>query len=105
MLGVEPEGRRDAHRGARNERRASETSANHQAWRSRASHWRGIVARDSTSESDAEEEERVEWGAHMYGVRMSPANPQYVGRGDNICGGEVVYTIEEIRALLRSQPR
>ena len=73
--------------------------------RPREAHGPGIVARDSSSESDADEEERVEWGAHMYGVRMSPANPQYVGRGDNICGGEVVYTIEEIRALLHSQPR
>jgi hypothetical protein len=40
----------------------------------------------------------------MYGVRMSPAPPQYVGRGDNICGGEVVYTIPEIQTLLNSQP-
>jgi hypothetical protein len=40
----------------------------------------------------------------MYGVRMSSAPPQYVGRGDNICGGEVVYTIPEIQTLLNSQP-
>ena len=35
---------------------------------------------------------------------MSPANPRYVGRGDCTCGGEVVYTIPEIKVLLRSQP-
>jgi hypothetical protein len=35
---------------------------------------------------------------------MSPANPRYVGRGDSICGGEVVYAIPEIRELLGSQP-
>jgi hypothetical protein len=40
----------------------------------------------------------------MYGVRISPAHPRYVGRGDDTCGGEVVYTIPEIRTLLRSQP-
>jgi hypothetical protein len=43
-------------------------------------------------------------GARKYGVRMSPANPRYVGRGDNTCGKKVVYTIQEIRTLLRSQP-
>ena len=32
---------------------------------------------------------------------MSPANPRYVGRGDNVCGGEVVYTIPEMKDLLR----
>jgi hypothetical protein len=32
---------------------------------------------------------------------MSPANPHFVGRGDNICGGEVVYTVPEIKDLLR----
>jgi hypothetical protein len=40
----------------------------------------------------------------MYGVWMSPAYPRYVGRGDNTCGGEVVYTIPEMRTLLHSQP-
>ena len=43
-----------------------------------------------------EEEEGVEWSKRMYGVRMSPAHPRYVGRGDDTCGGEVVYTIPEI---------
>jgi len=50
------------------------------------------------------EEERGEWGTHMYGVRMSPAQPRYVGRGDDPFGGEVVYITQEIRTLLRSQP-
>ena len=35
---------------------------------------------------------------------MPPANPRYVGRGDSTCVGEVVYTIPEIKVLLRSQP-
>jgi hypothetical protein len=35
---------------------------------------------------------------------MSPSHPRYVGRGDETRGGEVVYTIQEIRTLLRSQP-
>jgi hypothetical protein len=30
-------------------------------------------------------------------------NSRYVGRGDNTCGGEVAYTIPEIRTLLGSQ--
>jgi hypothetical protein len=70
--------------------------------------WSRLLApgllRDATSESEEDEEERVEWGTRMYGVRMSPAHPRYVGRGDDTCGGEVVYTIPEIRTLLRSQP-
>jgi hypothetical protein len=48
--------------------------------------------------------ERVEWGAVMYGVRMTPAHPWYVGRGDDKCGGEVVYSIQDIRQLLSVQP-
>jgi hypothetical protein len=48
--------------------------------------------------------EGVEWGKRMYGVRMSQAHPRYVGRGDDTCGGEVVYTIPEMRTLLHSQP-
>jgi hypothetical protein len=35
---------------------------------------------------------------------MSKANPLYVGRGDRTRGWEVVYTIPEIKVLLRSQP-
>jgi hypothetical protein len=42
--------------------------------------------------------------AYVRGTDVSPAHPRYVGRGDDTCGGEVVYTIPEIRALLRSQP-
>jgi hypothetical protein len=56
------------------------------------------------SESEEEEEEGVEWGTRKYGVRMSPAHPRYVGRDDDTCGGEVVYTIPQIRTLLLSQP-
>ena len=37
-------------------------------------------------------------------MKMSPANSRYVGRGDSTCGGEVVYTIHEMKVLLRSQP-
>ena len=40
----------------------------------------------------------------MYGVRMTPAHPWYVGRGDDKCGGNVVYSIQDIRQLLRVQP-
>ena len=40
----------------------------------------------------------------MYGVRMTPAHPWYVGRGDDKCGGEVVYSMQDIRQLLRVQP-
>jgi hypothetical protein len=48
--------------------------------------------------------ERVEWGTRQYGVGISPAHPWYVGRVDYVCGGEVVYSIQEIRKLLSSQP-
>ena len=49
---------------------------------------------------DEDEEADTAWG-ECWGVRMSPANPYYVGTDDNICGGEVVYTIPEIKDLLR----
>jgi hypothetical protein len=58
---------------------------------------------DATSESDEDEAEGVEWGKRMYGVRMSPAHPRYVGRGDDTCGGEVVYTIPEMMTRSREQ--
>jgi len=48
--------------------------------------------------------EGVEWGACMYEVRMTPAHPWYVGRGDDKCAGEMVYSIQDIRLLLRVQP-
>jgi hypothetical protein len=80
------------------------STPNPQARRPRVAHGHGIAARDVTSKSDEDEEEGVEWGKRMYGVRMSPAHPRYIGRGDETCGGEVVYTIQEIRKLLRSQP-
>ena len=77
---------------------------NPKARRPRAAHGQGVADRDAKSESEEDEEERVEWGTCQYGVRMSPAHPRYVGRGDETCGEEVVYTIQEIRTLLRSQP-
>jgi hypothetical protein len=80
------------------------TTPNPQARRPRAAHGQGVAAREVTSESEEDEEEGVEWGKRMHGVRMSPAHPRYVGRGDDTCGGEVVYTIPEIRTFLRSQP-
>jgi hypothetical protein len=76
---------------------------NRQARPSRAAHGRRLAARDTASESDEGEAEGADWD-ECYGVRMSPANPRYVGRGDSTCGGEVVYTIPEIKVLLRSQP-
>ena len=51
-----------------------------------------------------DEVEEVEWGKCMYGVRMTPAHPWYVGRGDHKCGGEVVYSVQDIRQLLSVQP-
>ena len=63
-----------------------------QARRPRAAHKRRLAARDTTSEaardttseSDEGEAEGADWD-ECYGVRMSPANPQYVGRGDSTC--------------------
>ena len=77
--------------------------AAYQARRPRAAHGRGLATRKATSESDEDQGESVDWGACQYEVRMSPAHPMYVGRGDDPCGGEVVYTIQEIRTLLSSQ--
>jgi hypothetical protein len=85
-------------------RKRIKNTPNPRARRPRAAHGQGVAARDVTPESEEDEEEGVEWGKRMYGVRMSPAHPRYVGRGDDTCGGEVVYTIPEIRTLLRSQP-
>ncbi len=34
---------------------------------------------------------------------MTPAHPKYVGRGDDISGGEVLYTMQEVRDLLQGQ--
>ena len=80
------------------------SSPNPQARRPRAAHGKGVAIRDASSESDEDEAEGVDWGACQYGVRMSPAHPWYVGRGDDACGGEVVYSIQEIRQLLSFQP-
>jgi len=45
--------------------------------------------------------EGADWD-ECYGMRMS-TNPEYVGTGDSTCGGEVVYTIPEIKVLLCSE--
>ena len=77
---------------------------NPQARRPRAAQGKGGAVKDVTSESEDDGVEGVEWGAGMYGVRMTPAHPWYVGRGDEKCGGEVVYSIQDIRQLLSVQP-
>ena len=95
---------RDRHQSAQAEASTGKQDVNNrQARRPRAAHGRRIAARDTESESDEGQAEGADWG-ECYGARMSPANPRYVGRGDSTCGGEVVYTIPEIRALLCSQP-
>ena len=77
---------------------------NPQARRPRAAQGKGGAVKDVTSESEDDGMEGVEWEAGMYGVRMTPAHPWYVGRGDDKCGGEVVYSIQDIRQLLSVQP-
>jgi len=79
-------------------------TSNPPARRPRAAQGRGVATKDVTSGSEDDEVEEVEWGKCMYGVRMTPAHPWYVGRGDDKCGGEVVYSIKEIRELLSVQP-
>ena len=74
--------------------------SNPPARRPRAAQGRGVAIKDVTSESEDDEVEEVEWGKRMYGVRMTPAHPWYGGRGDDKCGGEVVYSIQDIRQLL-----
>ena len=73
-------------------RKRIKNTPNPQARRPRAAQGQGVAARDVTSECEEDEEEGVEWGKRMYGVRMSPAQPRYVGRDDDTCGGEVVYS-------------
>ena len=68
-------------------RKRIKNTPNLRARRPRAAHGQGVAARDAKSESEEDEEERVEWGTRKYGVRMSPAHPRYVGRGDDTCGG------------------
>ena len=79
-------------------------TSNPPARRPRAAQGRGVAIKDVTSGSEDDEVEEVEWGKCMYGVRMTPAHPWYVGRGDDKCGGEVVYSIKDIRELLSVQP-
>ena len=78
--------------------------SNPPARRPRAAQGRGGAIKDVKSESEDDEAEEVECGKRMYGVRMTPAHPWYVGRGDDKCGGEVVYSIQDIRQLLSVQP-
>ena len=75
----------DRHQCAQAEERANKMSiiAKHP----RAAHERRLAARDRTSESDEGESEGADWD-ECYGVRLSPANHRYVGRGDSTCGGE-----------------
>ena len=75
---------------------------NPQARRPRAAQGKGGAVKDVTSGSEDDGVDGVEWGAGMYGVRMTPAHPWYVGRGDDKCGGEVVYSIQDIRQLSAS---
>ena len=77
----------------------------HQPWSSpREEGLRSKYAiKDVTSESEDDEVEEVEWGKRMFGVRMTPAHPLYVGRGDDKCGEKVVYSIQDIRQLLSVQ--
>jgi hypothetical protein len=77
---------------------------NPQARRPRAAQGKGGTIKDVTSESEDDGVEEVEWGKCMFGVRMTPAHPWFVGRGDDKCGGEVVYSIQDIRQLLSVQP-
>ena len=49
---------------------------NPQARRPRSAHGQGIAARDVTSESDEDEEERVEWGTCKY-IRKKHAKNSY----------------------------
>jgi hypothetical protein len=64
---------------------------NRRARRPRAAHKRRLAAKDTESESDESAAEGADWD-ECYGVRMSPANPRYVGRSDSTCeGGGCVY--------------
>ena len=63
------------------------------------------LADRSESESETEIQED-EWPDHeaQACIILVPANPQYVGRGNDSNGGEIAYTVPEIRDLLRDQP-
>jgi hypothetical protein len=56
-------------------RKQIKNTPNPQARRPQAAHGQGVTARDVTSESEEDEEERVEWGTRKYGVLMSPVHP------------------------------
>ena len=42
-----------------------------------------FARREKVSRTRSDE---VEWGKRMFGVRMTPAHPWYVGRGEDKCG-------------------
>ncbi len=93
--GTDP--KRASARTTRKVRKLITTTPNPRARRPRAAKGQGVAARGVTSESEEDEEdeeEGVEWDKRMYGVRMSPAHPRCVGRGDDRwgdawgCGGE-----------------
>ena len=65
---------------------------------------RGCLADRDRSESEGDLQEEAQENEAQTHVIMSPANPRYVGRGDDISGGEIVYTMDEMRGLLRGQP-
>ena len=53
-----------------------------------------------SSESDEAPSEEF---AAQQGLLLSTADPRYVGRGDDVSGGDVIFDCEEIRSLLRSE--
>ena len=65
---------------------------------------RGCLADRDRSESEGDLQEEEQEDEAQTHVIMSPANPRYVGRGDDTSGGEIVYTIGEMRDLLHGQP-
>ena len=65
---------------------------------------RDCLADREKSESEEDLQEEVGEDEAQAHVIMSPANPRYVGRGDDISGGEIAYTMDEMRDLLQEQP-
>ena len=52
--------------------------------------------------SSGSDEAPSEEFAAQQGLLLSTADPRYVGRGDDVNGGDVIFDCEEIRSLLRS---
>ena len=57
---------------------------------------------DSASEADVQDDEWERYSIQTSAL-MTPAHPKYVGRGDDTSGGEVLYTMQEVRDLLQGQ--